>query len=142
MGSLTPETIQQSSIGAVQGYEWHILNKSENWITRGIRSEYAGSYVIERTGTERYLGLEQISGSVYMIRRDALEQIGWGRSITEDFELTLKLYEKGYKVVYTPYIQPPAESVSTIKRLIRHRMRWAQVHSFNVKKIFNPLDFS
>src|SRR3990167_6646012 len=109
--------VSRSNIAAVQGYQWHVLNKSENWITRGVRSEYAGSYVIERSGTEIYSGLKQISGSVYMIRRDVLEEVGWETSITEDFQLTLKLYEAGYKVVYTPYIQAPAECVSTIKRL-------------------------
>ena len=128
-----------SRVAAVQGYQWHVLNKSENWITRGIRSEYAGSYVVERSGVEIYGGLKQISGSVYMIRRDALESVGWGSSITEDFELTLKLYEKGYKVLYTPYVQAPAECVSTIRRLVRQRMRWAEGHSFNVKKMFVKL---
>src|SRR3989344_4172347 len=128
-------------IAAVQGYQWHVLNKSENWVTRGVRSEYSGSYVIERSGEEIYQGLKQISGSVYMIRRDVLESIGWGNSITEDFQLTLKLYEKGYKVVYTPYVQAPAEAVSTIKRLIRQRMRWAEGHSFNIRKMFTKLLF-
>jgi cellulose synthase/poly-beta-1,6-N-acetylglucosamine synthase-like glycosyltransferase/transposase-like protein len=124
------------NFAAVQGYQWHVLNKSENWITRGVRSEYAGSYVIERSGIEVYGGLKQISGSVYMIRKEALQSVGWGDSITEDFELTLRLYEKGYKVLYTPYIQAPAECASTLKRLIRQRMRWAEGHSFNVKKMF------
>ena len=132
---------EPSSIAAVQGYQWHVLNKSENWVTRGVRSEYSGSYVIERSGEEIYQGLKQISGSVYMIRRDVLESIGWGNSITEDFQLTLKLYEKGYKVVYTPYVQAPAEAVSTIKRLIRQRMRWAEGHSYNVKRMFGRLIF-
>src|SRR3989338_7390932 len=126
-------------IAAVQGYQWHVLNKSENWITRGVRSEYSGSYVIERSGTELYGGLKQISGSVYMIRKDILDSIGWGTSITEDFELTLKLYEKGYKVVYTPYIQAPSECVSTIKRLVRQRMRWAEGHSYNIRRMFPKL---
>ena len=130
-----------SNIAAVQGYQWHVLNKSENWITRGVRSEYSGSYVIERSGAEVYGGLKQISGSVYMIRRDVLQSIGWGTSITEDFELTLKLYSKGWKVVYTPYIQAPAEAVSTLKRLIRQRMRWAEGHSFNIKHMFTQLLF-
>lgn len=138
-GSLTGTT---SPIAAVQGYQWHVLNKSENWITRGVRTEYAGSYIIERSGTELYQGLKQISGSVYMIRADILRSIGWGTSLTEDFELTLKLYEQGYKVLYTPYIQAPAEAASTIKRLIRQRMRWAEGHSFNVKKMFHKLMFS
>jgi len=107
------EDYTKSNVAAVQGYQWHVLNKSENWITRGVRSEYAGSYVIERSGTEIYQGLKQISGSVYMIRRDVLEEVGWETSITEDFELTLKLYNAGYKVAYTPYVQAPAECVST-----------------------------
>jgi cellulose synthase/poly-beta-1,6-N-acetylglucosamine synthase-like glycosyltransferase/transposase-like protein len=133
------ENYTASNVAAVQGYQWHVLNKSENWITRGVRSEYSGSYVIERSGAEIYGGLKQISGSVYMIRRDVLEKIGWGTSITEDFELTLRLYNAGLKVVYTPYIQAPAECVSTVKRLVRQRMRWAEGHSFNVKKMFKSL---
>jgi len=128
-------------IAAVQGYQWHVLNKSENWITRGVRTEYAGSYVIERASEEIYGGLKQIAGSVYAIRADILRQFGWGTSITEDFELTLRLYEAGYKVAFTPYIQAPAEAVSTVRRLIRQRMRWAEGASFNVKIMLSRLLF-
>ncbi|MBI2021504.1 glycosyltransferase [Candidatus Daviesbacteria bacterium] len=138
-GGIDQTSINSTKIAAIQGYQWHVLNKSENWVTRGVRTEYSGSYVIERAAIELYSGLKQIAGSVYMIRKDVLSNIGWGTSITEDFELTLKLYEQGYKVVYTPYIQAPAEAVSTIKRLIRQRMRWAEGHSFNVKKMFKRL---
>jgi glycosyltransferase involved in cell wall biosynthesis/transposase-like protein len=127
------EDYQASDIAVVGGYQWHVLNKSENWITRGVRTEYSGSYVVERAGREILGLLKQISGSVYMIRADVLKGIGWGTSITEDFQLTLKLYEQGYKVVYTPYIQAPAECVSTLKRLIKQRMRWA--HQKNVYQI-------
>lgn len=140
-GNLNSQTIQNTKQVAVQGYQWHVLNKSENWITRGVRTEYSGSYVLERSGAEIYGGLKQIAGSVYMITKNALSEIGWGTSITEDFQLTLKLYEAGYKVIYTPYVQAPSECVSTIKRLIRQRMRWAEGHSFNVKKMFIRLLF-
>ncbi|MDP3998617.1 MAG: glycosyltransferase family 2 protein, partial [bacterium] len=127
------EKVKESNIAAVQGYQWHVLNKSQTWVTRGVRTEYAGSYVIERSGAEIYGGLKQIAGSVYMIRADVLRGFGWGTSITEDFELTLRLYENGFKVVFTPYIQAPAEAVSTIKKLIRQRMRWAEGASYNIK---------
>jgi len=120
-------------IAAVQGYQWHVLNKSQTWVTRGVRTEYSGSYVMERAGEEIYGGLKQISGSVYCIRADVLRKFGWGKSITEDFELTLRLYMAGYKVAFTPYIQAPAEAVSTVKRLIRQRMRWAEGSSYNIK---------
>src|SRR3989344_4535902 len=140
-GDLSQDTIRNTKQVAIQGYQWHVLNKSENWITRGVRSEYAGSYVIERSGAEIYGGLKQIAGSVYMITKNVLSEVGWGTSITEDFQLTLKLYEAGYKVVYTPYVQAPSECVSTIKRLIRQRMRWAEGHSYNVKRMFGRLLF-
>lgn len=136
------EDYTKSNVAVVGGYQWHVLNKSENWVTRGVRTEYAGSYVIERPGREIMGLLKQISGSVYMIRADLLKKIGWGTSITEDFELTLKLYERGYKVIYTPYIQGPAECVSTLKRLVRQRMRWAEGHSHCIKRMFVKLMLS
>ncbi len=127
---------KESNIAAVQGYQWHVLNKSENWITRGVRTEYSGSYVIERATNEILKNLRQIAGSVYMIRADVLKRFGWGTSITEDFELTLRIYAEGWKVMYTPYIQAPSECVSTLKRLIKQRMRWAEGHSHNIKRMF------
>jgi cellulose synthase/poly-beta-1,6-N-acetylglucosamine synthase-like glycosyltransferase len=127
---------KDSNIAAVQGYQWHVLNKNENWITKGVRAEFAGSYVVERPGTEVLGSMKLIAGSVYMIRADLLKKYGWGKSITEDFELTLRLYADGYKVIYSPYIQTPSECVSTIKRLVRQRMRWAEGHTHNVRKMF------
>ncbi|MFC1727731.1 helix-turn-helix domain-containing protein, partial [Patescibacteria group bacterium] len=76
-----PSSRSGSNIAAVTGYQWHVLNKSENWITRGVRTEYAGSYVIERPGREILGLLKQIHGTVYMIKRNVLEQVGWGTSI-------------------------------------------------------------
>ncbi|MGH2500358.1 MAG: glycosyltransferase family 2 protein, partial [Candidatus Limnocylindria bacterium] len=123
-------------LAAVQGYQWHMLNAGENWVTKGVRAEFAGSYVLERAGQELFGAMKMISGSVYMIRADVLRRLGWSTSITEDWELTIRLYLAGYKVLYTPYIQAPAECVSTIRRLVKQRMRWAEGHTFNVRKYF------
>lgn len=136
------EKVADSKIAAVQGYQWHVLNKSENWVTRGVRTEYAGSYVVERAGIGIYGGLNQIAGSVFCIRADVLKAFGWQTSITEDLQLTLRLYEQGFKVVFNPYIQAPAEAVSTVKRLIRQRMRWAEGHTFNVKGMWRKMMYS
>ena len=32
----------------MQSYQWHVLNKSENWLTAAVRAEYSGSYMVER----------------------------------------------------------------------------------------------
>ncbi|HUK79828.1 MAG TPA: glycosyltransferase [Nitrososphaerales archaeon] len=123
-------------LAAVQGYQWHTLNRSENWLTRGVSCEFSGSYMVDRTFQEVAGVLKMVAGSVYMIRADLLKQYGWSASITEDWELTLRLYQDGYKVLYTPLVQAPAECPSTLGKLIRQRMRWAEGHTYNVKRHF------
>jgi cellulose synthase/poly-beta-1,6-N-acetylglucosamine synthase-like glycosyltransferase len=136
--ALTPDGLvkRRTDVAAVQSYQWHVLNKSESWLTEAVRAEYAGSYMVERPFQDAIGSLKMIAGTAYMIRADVLRQVGWGTSITEDWELTLKLYARGYKVVYTPWAETPAECVSTFTRLARQRMRWAEGHTHNVRKYF------
>jgi cellulose synthase/poly-beta-1,6-N-acetylglucosamine synthase-like glycosyltransferase len=123
-------------VGAVQSYQWHVLNKGESWLTAAVRTEYAGSYMVERPYQQVLNSMKMVAGTAYMIRAGLLKDLGWGRSLTEDWELTLRLYAKGFKVVYTPYAETPAECVATFGRLARQRMRWAEGHSYNVNKWF------
>src|SRR2546425_2622784 len=133
---------RRADVAAVQSYQWHVLNKSESWLTEAVRAEYAGSYMIERPFQDAIGSLKMIAGTDYMIRADILREVGWGTSLTEDWELTLKLYARGYKVVYTPWAETPAECVSTFSRLARQRMRWAEGHTYNVRKWFLPIMLS
>ena len=121
-------------VAAVQSYQWHVLNRSESWLTEAVRAEYAGSYMVERPFQEFVGSLKMIAGTAYMIRAPILRQLGWGRSLTEDWELTLRLHLLGLKVVYTPYAESPAECVGTFGRLARQRMRWAEGHTHNVRR--------
>jgi len=130
---------KRAEVAAVQSYQWHVLNKSESWLTEAVRAEYAGSYMVERPFQDAVGALKMIAGTAYMIRADVLREVGWGTSITEDWELTLKLYARGYKVVYTPWAETPAECVSTFARLARQRMRWAEGHTHNVRRWFLPI---
>ncbi|KON30105.1 hypothetical protein AC482_04685 [miscellaneous Crenarchaeota group-15 archaeon DG-45] len=130
------EWYERRRIAAVQGYQLHHLNKRESWITRGVRAEFSGSYMVERVAEEFFGAMKMISGSVFMLRADVVRKLGWTTSITEDWDLTLRLYMDGYKVVYTPLIQAPAEIPTTVQRIARQRMRWAEGHTFAVKRHF------
>ncbi len=123
-------------LGAVQGYQRHVLNRHENWLTRGVSTEFSGSYMIERAFEQSFGLMKMIAGSVFMIRAEVLRKFGWSTSITEDWNLTLRLYLGGYKVRYSPLIEAPAECPSNLRLLIRQRMRWAEGHNFNMKKQF------
>ena len=129
----------RNRIGVVQGYQLHCLNKNENWITRGIRCEYSGGYMVERVA-EQFIGaMKMITGSVFMIRADILRELGWTHSITEDWDLTLRMYLDGYGVYYTPLIQAPAEIPTSLRASARQRMRWAEGHTYAVKKYFKDI---
>ncbi|MEP6753682.1 MAG: glycosyltransferase [Candidatus Dormiibacterota bacterium] len=141
-GHAKPAYKRRENVAAVQSYQWHVLNKSESWLTEAVRAEYAGSYMIERPFQDAVGSLKMVAGTAYMIRADLLREIGWGTSITEDWELTLKLYARGYKVAYTPWAETPAECVSTFSRLARQRMRWAEGHTYNVRRYFLPIMLS
>ncbi len=127
---------RKQHVAAVQSYQWHVLNKQQSWLTEAVRAEYSGSYMIERPFQQALGGMKMVAGTAYMIRSDVLRKVGWGTSITEDWELTLHLYTLGYKVAYTPFAETPAECVEGVDRLAKQRMRWAEGHSFNVRKWF------
>ena len=141
-GEPKKEFKRREDVAAVQSYQWHVLNKSESWLTEAVRAEYAGSYMVERPFQDAVGALKMIAGTAYMIRADILREVGWGTSLTEDWELTCKLYARGYKVVYTPWAETPAECVSTFSRLARQRMRWAEGHTHNVRRWFWPIILS
>src|SRR5437879_11970289 len=50
-------------LAVVQGYQWHMLNASENWITKGVRAEFGGSYVLERAAQVLFGAMKTVSGS-------------------------------------------------------------------------------
>jgi len=127
---------RNGEIAAVQGYQMHCLNRGENWLTRGVRVEYSGSYMVERVAEEFFGAMKMVAGSVFMVRADLLRKHGWSTSLTEDWDLTVRLYLDGYKVVFTPLVQAAAEIPSTVQRLAKQRMRWAEGHTFAVRKYF------
>src|SRR6266702_2732497 len=136
------EVTRRDDVAAVQSYQWHVLNKSESWLTEAVLAEYACSYMVERPFQDAVGSMKMVAGTAYMIRADLLREVGWGTSITADWELTLKLYARGYNVAYTPWAETPAECVSTFSRLARQRMRWAEGHTHNVRKWFWPIMLS
>lgn len=69
-----------------------------------------------------------VSGNVGCFRREALEQVGPLRTDTlgEDLELTWRVQEAGWRVVFRPRGVVYAESPATAGQLWRQRVRWAR----------------
>jgi cellulose synthase/poly-beta-1,6-N-acetylglucosamine synthase-like glycosyltransferase len=114
---------------AVQGYQKHDLNAGENWISKGVRVWHSLYNMIELNG-QHQLGLFlPLTGSVYMVRTDVLRKFKFKEVTTEDTDLSVRLYESGYKISYDPTLAASGECPSTLRRLFKQQMRWAEGHT-------------
>jgi len=123
-------------IAAVQGYQKHDLNAEENWITKGIRVLFSTDYIVELNAKKRMGLFVQLTGSVYMIRTDVLKRLRFTNDITEDWNLTLRLYEEGYKILYDSTLTVSGECPSTLTRFLKQQTRWAEGHTRNFRRHF------
>ena len=54
----------------------------------------------------------------------------------EDWNLTMRLYENGYKVLYDPGLVASGECPNTLKRLFKQQARWAEGHTRTFRSHF------
>ncbi len=123
-------------VAAVQGYTQHTLNENKNYITKSVRLMFSYYCMTELVGRREINGFLPLMGSVFMIRRDILEKIGYFNesSITEDWDLASAISMAGYKIVYDENIRVPAECPSTFRSLIQQQIRWAEGITRDTKK--------
>lgn len=125
-----------------------LISRSKEWITSFQRIEYLRTFICERLGWS-YLGSTLlISGAFCMLKKEAINKIGGfsHRSITEDFDLIVRLrraYQgQNYHFKILPLTVCYTQVPRTIKHLSKQRMRWqmglVQTLFQNSSLFFNP----
>jgi len=120
----------------VQGYQRHDLNADENWITKGVRVWHSMYNMVELNGKQRLGLFSPVSGSVYMVRADVLKKLRFKEVTDEDWNLTMRLYENGYKICYDPGLAASGECPNTLGRFFRQNARWAEGHTRTFRNHF------
>ena len=120
---------EDDKVEVVQGYQKHDLNAETNWITKGVRVWMSLYNMIELNG-KQILGLSSpLTGCVFMIRTDLLKKFRFEEVTDEDWNLTMRLYESGHKIVYDPGLAASGECPNTLGELFRQQARWAEGHT-------------
>lgn len=116
-------------VGAVQG-RVVVLNEPENTITRLVALERVGGYRVDQEARDSLGLIVQFGGTVGGFRSSVLKSLnGWDETVlTEDTDITFRIYLAGYTVKYDVNAECYEEAVDTWRAYWRQRYRWAKGH--------------
>ncbi|GET38166.1 glycosyltransferase [Microseira wollei] len=117
---------QQSAIGAVQVRK-SISNAELNFLTRCQQMEMNCDAFLQ-THRIAVAGITELRGNGMLVRRELLEQCnGWSEdTVTDDLDLTFKLYLIGTKIEFFTLPAIREEGVTTWRNLWHQHCRWAE----------------
>ena len=121
----TAKIFEDPSIKALQGRTASI-NKSESLLTRLAANEERVWFQTLVAGRDELDLFVPLTGSCQFIRYETLIHMGGWRenSLAEDADLALRLIAKGHRVKYSSDVRSWQETPSSLKGLIRQRVRW------------------
>jgi cellulose synthase/poly-beta-1,6-N-acetylglucosamine synthase-like glycosyltransferase len=121
---------------AVQGYQKHDLNADENWVTKGVRVWHSVYNIIELNGKKTLNLFNPLTGGAFMICTEVLKKLKFEEVTDEDWNLTVRMYEKGFKINYDPELVASGECPNTFKKFIKQQARWAEGHTRTFRQHF------
>ncbi len=132
---LARQLVRQPECAAVLG-KFRTLNRKASLLTRFINIEGISFQWIVQAGRWMLLRFCSLPGTNYVIRRTALERVGgWDEeALTEDAELTLRLYEAGYRVKFVPYAVTWEQEPERLRTWVRQRNRWVRGYNYLFRK--------
>ena len=104
---------------AIQGYCLPYNNhdyenkNSTNWVSKGTEFRLALRNMIEFVARDKYQLPVQITGSLFMINRSVLQEIGFSTDLCEDWDLTLQLYLRENDICYNQINKPGDKMITT-----------------------------
>ncbi len=133
-GRLDPEAIalarlafSDPQVGAVQ-MGVRINNRFHSLLARMQDMEFVVFTEVFQRG-RRHLGSVGMGGNAQFVRLAALDALGerpWSRSLTEDFDLGIRLNGTRWTNEFCPEASVHQQGVTSMKRLLRQRARWFQ----------------
>jgi cellulose synthase/poly-beta-1,6-N-acetylglucosamine synthase-like glycosyltransferase len=119
--------VQDAKLGAVVG-KFRTRNKDVNLLTRFINVETLSFQWLLQAGRCHFFGITTIPGTNFIIRRSLLDIMGgWNiNALTEDTELTIRIYDYGYRIYWLPHAVTWEQEPETLSIWMKQRTRWAQ----------------
>ena len=132
---LAQQLVNDGRLGAVIG-KFRAINKDENLLLRFLNIESISFQWIVQAGRWMLLKVCTLPGTNFLIHKPVLEELnGWDeQALTEDAELTIRLYAAGHRVKFVPYAVTWEQEPRTLKTWLRQRTRWVRGNNYVLRK--------
>jgi cellulose synthase/poly-beta-1,6-N-acetylglucosamine synthase-like glycosyltransferase len=137
---LVAQLVSHKELGAVIG-KFRTVNKDVNLLTRFINIETLSFQSILQAGRWQMHNIATLPGTNFVIRTDLVHSLdGWDEeALTEDSELSIRIYEKGYKIKFIPYAVTYEQEPQEWKVWLKQRMRWVRGNNYVISKFFKEI---
>lgn len=132
---LVAQLILHKELGAVIG-KFRTVNKNRNLLTRFINIETLSFQSMLQAGRWQLHNIATLPGTNFVMWRWLIDKLeGWDEeALTEDSELSIRIYELGYKIKFIPYAITYEQEPETWKVWIKQRVRWVRGNNYVIAK--------
>lgn len=137
---LVAQLVSHKQLGAVIG-KFRTVNKNATLLTRFINIETLSFQSILQAGRWQMHNIATLPGTNFVIWTDLVRSLdGWDEeALTEDSELSIRIYEKGYKIKFIPYAVTYEQEPQEWKVWLKQRMRWVRGNNYVISKFFKVI---
>jgi cellulose synthase/poly-beta-1,6-N-acetylglucosamine synthase-like glycosyltransferase len=137
---LVAQLVGHKELGAVIG-KFRTVNKNATLLTRFINIETLSFQSILQAGRWQMHNISTLPGTNFVIWTELVRSLdGWDEeALTEDSELSIRIYEKGYKIKFIPYAVTYEQEPQEWKVWLKQRMRWVRGNNYVISKFFKEI---
>ena len=137
---LVAQLLLHKELGAVIG-KFRTVNKNKNFLTKFINIETLSFQSMLQAGRWQMHNISTLPGTNFVIWTWLIEKLnGWDEeALTEDSELSIRIYEEGYKIKFIPYAITYEQEPESWKVWIKQRMRWVRGNNYVIAKFFKDI---
>ena len=134
---LVAQLISNKELGAVIG-KFRTVNKNRNLLTRFINIETLSFQSMLQAGRWQMHGIATLPGTNFVMWHWLIDKLEGcdEEALTEDSELSIRIYELGYKIKFIPYAITYEQEPETWKVWIKQRVRWVRGNNYVIAKFF------
>ncbi|MCE1188104.1 MAG: glycosyltransferase [Ignavibacteria bacterium] len=137
---LVANLLMNKELGAVLG-KFRTVNKDRNLLTRFINVETLSFQSMLQAGRWQMHQIATLPGTNFVMWKHIIDELeGWDEeALTEDSELSIRIYEHGYKIKFIPYAITFEQEPESWKVWIRQRLRWVRGNNYVISKFFRHI---